>query len=457
MTGPALLVAGTHSGCGKTTVALGVMAALARRGLAVQPFKCGPDFIDPSLHRMVAGRVSRNLDIRMCGVDWVRRTFVRHAQEADVAVIEGVMGLFDGGEGSAATLAKTLDLPVLLVVDARSAAESVAAVVHGFATLDAGVRLVGVICNGIGSDRHREMVEEAIGGHCAAPVLGCLPRSEAVTIPSRHLGLHMGEEHPLTGKGLERLIELIEAHVDLPRLLRLAAGWRQEESVPEAPAPTTASGTPVRIGLARDAAFCFYYEDNLDLLRAAGAELVLFSPLDDDRLPPGLNGLYLGGGYPELHARRLSDNRAMREQVRAFAESGRPVYGECGGFMYLCRSITDLNGGVFPMAGLYPFAARMQTRLRSLGYRRPQVVRDCLLGPAGTVLHGHEFHYSTIETEVETVPAAYELEAGQPEGFLAQAATLASYVHLHWGRTPAAAAQLVAACRSKGDNSEGNL
>ncbi|MCL2790820.1 MAG: cobyrinate a,c-diamide synthase [Desulfobulbus sp.] len=449
MTRPALLVAGTHSGCGKTTITLGVMAALAGRGLTVQPFKCGPDFIDPSLHRMVANRVSRNLDVRMCGADWVRRTFARHSQDADIAVAEGVMGLFDGGGGSAATLAKTLDLPVLLVVDVCSAAESVAAVVHGFATFDAGVRLAGVICNGVGSDKHRETVMEAIGGHCAVPVLGCLPRSEAVTIPSRHLGLHMGEEHPLTGKGLERLIELINTHVDLDLLLRIAGTRRHEEPAPGETAPMV-HGAPVRIGLARDGAFCFYYEDNLDLLCAAGVELIPFSPLADDCLPPGLDGLYLGGGYPELHARRLSDNHAMREQVRGFAESGRPVYGECGGFMYLCRSITDLNGETFPMAGVYPFATRMQTRLRSLGYRRPQVVRDCLLAPAGTVLYGHEFHYSTTDTNGEAVPAAYALDADRPEGFMAHGATLASYVHLHWGRTPAAAARFAAACRQAG-------
>ena len=451
MTFSALLIAGTHSGCGKTTVALGVMAALARRGLVVQPFKCGPDFIDPSLHRMVAGRVSRNLDVRMCGVDWVRRTFACHSRNAGIGVVEGVMGLFDGGEGSAATLAKTLDLPVLLVADVRSAAESVAAVVHGFATLDAGVRLAGVICNGIGSDRHRKMVMEAVGSRCAVPVLGCLPRNEEVTIPSRHLGLHMGEEHPLTDPGLERLAGLIETHVDLDLLLRIAAAPRHEYLAPDGTAPVVRSPV-VRIGLARDAAFCFYYEDNLDLLRAAGAELIPFSPLEDDCLPPGLDGLYLGGGYPELHADRLSDNRAMREQVRDFAVSGLPVYGECGGFMYLCRSITDLAGEEFPMAGVYPFAGRMQTRLSSLGYRQPQVVRDCLLGPAGTVLHGHEFHYSTIVGNNGPPQAAYVLDGDRAEGFMMHGATLAGYVHLHWGRTPEAAARFVAACRRTGDN-----
>jgi len=445
MSQPALLIAGTHSGCGKTTVTLGVMAALARRGLAVQPFKCGPDFIDPSLHRMVTGRVSRNLDVRMCGKDFVRATFARHSPAIGCSVVEGVMGLFDGGEGSAATLAKTLDLPVILVIDVRSAAESVAAVVHGFATLDPQLTLAGVVCNRIGSDKHRTMVAEAIQAHSNVPIIGFLPRREEVSIPSRHLGLHMGDEHPLQGESLEVLAQLTEEHLDLDLLLRIA-GDRRSVSATDTPDQLPAHDQQVRLGVARDAAFCFYYEDNLDLLRAAGAELVFFSPLEDRHLPAGLHGLYLGGGYPELYARSLSENTTMREQIRAFAESGRPVYGECGGFMYLCASITDLEDHRFPMAGLYPFQARMQRHLRSLGYRQPVVKQDCLLAPAGAVLHGHEFHYSTIDTEGLAVPSAYFLENGRPEGFLRHN-TLAGYVHLHWGRTPEVAARFVQACR----------
>ena len=445
MSQPALLIAGTHSGCGKTTVTLGVMAALARRGHAVQPFKCGPDFIDPSLHRMVTGRVSRNLDVRMCGTDFVRATFARHSPPNGCSVVEGVMGLFDGGEGSAATLAKTLDLPVILVIDVRSAAESVAAVVHGFATLDPQLTLAGVVCNRIGSDKHRTMVTEAIQAHSNVPIIGFLPRREEVSIPSRHLGLHMGDEHPLQGEGMERLIELVETHLDLDLLLRIASE-RQGQVELDANYPQAAEGERMRLGVARDAAFCFYYEDNLDLLRTAGADLVLFSPLEDRHLPAGLHGLYLGGGYPELYARSLSDNTAMREQIRAFAESGRPVYGECGGFMYLCASITDLEGHRFPMIGLYPFQASMQRHLRSLGYRQPVVEQDCLLAPAGAVLHGHEFHYSTIDTDGLAVPSAYLLEDGRPEGFFRHN-TLAGYVHLHWGRTPEVAARFVQACR----------
>ena len=444
---PGLLIAGTHSGCGKTTVTLAVMAALSRRGVAVHPFKCGPDFIDPSLHRMVTGRVSRNLDVRMCGEPFVRSTFARHAGSDGCAVVEGVMGLFDGGEGSAATLAKTLGLPVILVIDVRSAAESVAAVAKGFDTLDPDLQLAGIICNRVGSDRHRQMVADAVAAHCAAPIVGFLPRREEVAIPSRHLGLHMGEEHPLQGGGLKQLADLAESHLDLDRLLAIAEGRQALETKDFWPGGLSVNtGAPIRLAVARDAAFCFYYEDNLDLLRAAGAELVFFSPLADAALPEGASGLYLGGGYPELHARQLSGNTTMLAAIRAFAVSGRPVLAECGGFMALTRSIIDLEGQSHPMAGVFPFVARMQARLRSLGYRRPTQTRGTMLGHASTVLHGHEFHYSTIEEVDPTVTTAFLLEDGRTEGYVRHN-TLAGYLHLHWGRTPEAAAAFVNACR----------
>jgi cobyrinic acid a,c-diamide synthase len=440
---PALLIAGTHSGCGKTTVTLAVMAALARRGVRVQPFKCGPDFIDPSLHRLVTGRVSRNLDVRMCGTDFVRRTYARHAPADGCAIVEGVMGLFDGERGSAACLAKTLDLPVLLVVDVRSAAESVAAVVKGFDTLDPDLRVAAVVANRIGSSRHADMVATAIRTLGRPELIGLLPRREEVTIPSRHLGLHMGEEGPLTGEGLERLACLAEDHLDLDRLLALAAD--RQPVIASAPAEATLGHGPVRIGVGRDAAFCFYYEDNLDLLRVAGAELVFFSPLIDRELPPGLGGLYLGGGYPELHAARLAANTTMRAAIHAFADSGRPVLAECGGFMYLTRSLVDLEGKEHPMVGIYPCRARMQGRLASLGYRQPTLTRDTWLASAGTVLAGHEFHYSVLEGG-PAATAVFRLDDGRAEGYLHRN-TLAGYVHLHWGRTPEVAVRFVQACR----------
>ena len=440
---PALLIAGTHSGCGKTTVTLAVMAALTRRGLGVRPFKCGPDFIDPSLHRMVTGRVSRNLDLRMCGEPAVHRTFARHAGPDGCAVVEGVMGLFDGGVGSAASLAKSLGLPVILVIDVRAAAESVAAVAKGFDSLDPDLRLAGIICNRVGSERHGQMIAAALAGHCPAPVLGFLPRREEVAIPSRHLGLHMGEEHPLQGDGMAQLAALAETHLDLDRLLAIAG---ERQALAAESEPVSADGPSVRLAVARDAAFCFYYEDNLDLLRAAGAELVPFSPLADASLPENTVGLYLGGGYPELHARRLSENKPMLAALRAFADSGRPVLAECGGFMALTRSIVDLDGQDHAMAGVYPFVARMQPRLRSLGYRRATLTQPTSLGPQGMVLHGHEFHYSAIEPVDPAAATAFQLEDGRSEGYVHRN-TLAGYVHLHFGRTPEAAASLVHACR----------
>ncbi len=451
---PAFILGGTHSGCGKTTVSLGIMAALKARGMQVQPFKCGPDFIDPTLHQLITGQVSRNLDIRMCGPEWVQGTFLRNLENKDCGVIEGVMGLFDGGAGSAATLAKTLEIPAFLIIDVRAAAESIAAVVQGFATLDPQVNLAGVLCNRIGSLRHKELIVEAVTRYTDVPVIGCIPRNEEVTIPSRHLGLYMGEEKPLQGADIAALAELMEQHLDLDAMLRTAYITMRTE-VPNviAPYPAIAPGTQkVRIGVARDQAFCFYYQDNLDLLTAAGAELITFSPLQDDKLPPSLDGLYLGGGYPELFAEQLSANTSMRKEIFDFCQADKPVYAECGGFMYLTRELKDLEGHTFPMAAVFPFSSHMQKRLRRLGYREPRVARNTVLAPAGVTLSGHEFHYSTItREEQDTTPSAYLLPDGQKEGYLHKQ-TLAGYIHLHWGRTPEAAMHFVQACKTTKGN-----
>jgi cobyrinic acid a,c-diamide synthase len=441
---PSLLVAGTHSGCGKTTVTLGIMSALRQRGLTVQPFKCGPDFIDPSLHLTVTGCVSRNLDIRMCGLDWVRQCFSRHAASSTdgpaISVIEGVMGLFDGGTGSAAELAALLGVPVLLVLDVRSAAESAAAVLRGFESLDPRVRLAGVVFNQVGSAKHLQLVSEAVRQHCRAEIIGSLPRESGISLPSRHLGLHMGAEVALNR---QRLISLIEQHLDLDRLVQLA----REAQVAAAQSPVASLMEPVgtvRLGLAWDEAFCFYYQDNLDLLTAAGAELVLFSPLRDKALPENLDGLYFGGGYPELHAAQLAANQSLREQVLAFSYAGRPVYAECGGFMYLCEALVDSEGRQHNMAGVFPVTARMGHRLRRLGYCRAELREDSLLGPAGSFLYGHEFHYSDIDPMPEQVRRIYTLDDGRTEGYLLNR-TLAGYVHLHWGGSPEAARHFVQA------------
>ena len=444
-TSSALLIAGTHSGCGKTTVTLGIMAALRQRGFTVQPFKCGPDFIDPTLHLAVTGRVSRNLDIRMCGPDYVRQCFRRHAQTdgQSVAVVEGVMGLFDGGNSSAAELAALLGLPVLLVLDVRSMAESAAAVLKGFESLDSRIKVAGVIFNQVGSERHLQMVSEAVQEHCQAEIIGSLPRDSGISLPSRHLGLHLGSEVELNR---QQLVNLIEQHLDLARLLHFADNAAISAAPPIAPLEPVGN---VRLGVAWDEAFCFYYQDNLDMLKEAGAALILFSPLHDKALPDNLDGLYFGGGYPELHAAQLAANREMRTQVLAFSRSGRSIYGECGGFMYLCAGITDNDGQQQPMVGVYPVTAQMNRRLRRLGYRQIRMQTETLLGPAGSVLHGHEFHYSEIEPMPESVQRAALLDDGRSECYLIDK-TLAGYVHLHWGRNPEAVRYFVHAMEEAG-------
>ncbi len=447
---PVLAVAGTHSGSGKTTVTLGLMAALRRRGLVVQGFKVGPDFIDPGHHRAVTGREAHNLDGWMLDPDTNRGLFLGGLRGADAGVLEGVMGVFDGFSGtdetgSTAQMAKELGIPVLLVVDARSMARSAAAAALGFARFDPKLLLAGVVFNRVGSDAHARMLREAMKAVPDLPVLGCLPREEHLEIPSRHLGLLTAEDHVLDDTQTERMAVWVESHMDLDRLLEAAPGFQ-----PTPPPPAEAGDARVRIGLARDEAFCFYYAENLRLLTAAGGELVPFSPLRDRALPEGLGGLYLGGGYPELHCETLSANRAMKKAIRAFARETGPVYAECGGFMYLMQAIQDLEGRAHRMAGVFPFEAVMEPRLRSLGYREITTLRDSLLGPAGTRVRGHEFHYSRMTGKDEPSERIYGVSGrvlrGEPEeGFRAENA-LGSYIHLHWGSNPDAARAFVQAC-----------
>jgi len=441
--GRGLILAAPGSGSGKTLVSLGLGAALRGRGQSVQYFKCGPDFIDPGLHRLVSGRVSRNLDLRMCGASFVRDSFARHG-DADFVIVEGVMGLFDGGEASTAALARALNLPVVLVVDGAACAESVAALVHGFATFDPRVKVSGVIFNRVGSDGHYRLLRQSVEDHCRPAVLGAIPRHDAFVVPGRHLGLHMGHDGVLSPERLGVLAEIVGAGIDLDRLQALAG------PLPPPPGPRAEirGASLVRIGVARDAAFCFYYEDNFDLLRGAGAELVFFSPLADARLPPDLDGIYLGGGYPELYAAALADNRALREMIRSRAAAGLPIYGECGGFMYLCESLLTAEGEEYPMAGIFPVQAQMKKRLVRLGYRQATVAKKTLW-PAGATLFGHEFHYSQAEDMPDRVERAYQLDDGRLEGYCCNN-TLAGYLHLHLGGNPGAAAHFVEFCRTGG-------
>jgi len=451
-----LVIAGTQSGVGKTTITLGLLAALRRRGLVVQPFKVGPDFIDPGHHTQAGGRLSRNLDGWMLSRDANMSLFRRRARGADVAVVEGVMGLFDGYDGaseagSTAQMAKWLGLPVLLVVDARAMARSAAALVHGFASFDPELTLVGVIFNRIGSATHLEYLQQALSTLQGVRSFGGLPRDQELAIPERHLGLATTEDHPLGAGYLNHLADWLEANLDLDGLLAaLPPLGVPEELAAEVTSPT------VRLGVARDRAFCFYYPENLELLADAGAELVPFSPLEDRELPADLHGIYLGGGYPELYAAALAANAGVRQAVQDAAAMGLPIYAECGGLMYLAREIRDLSGRPHPMAGVFPFTVQMLPRLKALGYREVTLAAAGLLGPAGTRLKGHEFHYSEMVGEPVGVSRIYRLTSRKGGETVAEGYTfqnvLASYVHLHFGSNPDAAKNLVASCRRYKDN-----
>ena len=439
----AFMVAGTASGVGKTTAALAIMAALGERGLRVQPFKCGPDFLDTGHHSAICGRASRNLDTWMLSRNANRQTFLNANRGADVAVAEGMMGLFDGvaGDGEAASsaeIAKLLGLPVILVLDASQSARSIAATIKGFSSFDPELNFAGIVLNQVNSEHHYRLLKDAICSTSSTPLLGRIPRIEAIAIPERYLGLRTAEEETAIDERRTALAEAVQQYLNLDPLLTLehnSAGWQVEHSAPK-------TGDRVRFGVARDDAFSFYYEDNLDLLRHHGAEIVFFSPLKNFRLPADLDGLYLGGGYPELYAEKLSGNHSMLAEIRSFANSGRPVYAECGGMLYLGRSV-----GKFPMAGVLPLEFEMTDRLVDFGYVEATFTEDCLLGPRGTVVRGHSFHYSRV-TGQHLLPTVYQLHyslSGQieHEGFVL-GNVLASYVHLHFGGDPAIAENLVA-------------
>ncbi len=431
-----LVVGGVASGVGKTTITAGIAAALRRRGQRVQPFKAGPDYLDPTQLGAFAGRACRNLDTWMLPAAHVRELFTRALGEADVALVEGVMGLHDGrtgtdGSGSTASLARLLRLPVVLVVDASSMARSAAAIVLGYQLLDPELRMAGVILNRVAGERHAEMCTSAIEEATGLPVFGWIPRDAQIALPERHLGLHpqLGAAPPRELE--ERLIGLVEAHLDLDGLVARAgtvepaSGRRLFPQEPVAPR--------VRVGLARDEAFHFYYPDSLDLLEAWGAELVPFSPISDAEVPPDLDAMLFGGGYPELAAAELAANTSMQASIRAAAGRGTPIYGECGGLMYLGERLTDFEGVQHAMVGLVPARSVMTSDRLSLGYREVSSRGTPFLDP-GQSVRGHEFHWSTLEEPAREETAAYAVldQGRRPEGFRVGSVT-ASYVHLHLG------------------------
>jgi cobyrinic acid a,c-diamide synthase len=429
---PRIVVAGTHSGVGKTTVASGLMAALARKGLRVAPFKVGPDFIDPSYHALATGRPGRNLDAFLSGPALIAPLFAHGSAGADVAIIEGVMGLFDGKSGggelaSTAHVAKLLDAPVLLVVDASAMARSVAAMVHGYATFDPDLNLAGVVLNRVGSPTHEKMLREAIAP-LGISVLGVLRRGGHLSTPDRHLGLVPVAERREEARAALRVMGTAISHsCDLDSILRLArsaGSLRAEPWSPEAPEP----GSPAHVAVASGPSFSFLYEENLELLQGAGAEVSSFDPISDEDLPEGTDALYLGGGFPETYAEALAANEPLKERVRRFALEGRPVVAECGGLLYLVR---ELDG--YPMCGVLDAEANMTDRL-TLGYREARALSDSPLVDQETLVRGHEFHYSVVDPGPGERPA-WEFTGRGREGFVRDGVH-ASYLHLHWAATP---------------------
>jgi cobyrinic acid a,c-diamide synthase len=427
--GPRLVIAGTHSGVGKTTVATGLMAAFRACGVDVASAKVGPDYIDPGYHARATGRPARNLDAWMCGAEAIPALAGRAGHGADLLVVEGVMGLFDGAAdgtpSSTADVARLLDAPVVLVVDGSSMSASVTAVVHGYATLDPSVRLAGVILNRIGSPGHETLLREAIAP-LGIPVLGALHRDDALTWRDRHLGLVPVVERPAeVDASLDRLAELIARSCDLEGLERLAAA-ATELLVAEPPLPEPVGR--VRLAVAAGPAFSFAYPDNLEALAAAGAEIETFDPLEASALPEGCDGLVAGGGFPEVYGEVLAANTGLLADVADRVRAGLVVWAECGGLLWLA---TELDGR--PMAGVLPAVSSMTERL-TLGYRTAVARVGSPLGPAGTELRGHEFHYSTTEPSGDALELAGRF--GQGRAGFADDRLLASYLHVHLGAAP---------------------
>ncbi|SEF12229.1 cobyrinate a,c-diamide synthase [Streptomyces sp. Ag109_O5-10] len=482
---PRLVVAAPSSGSGKTTVATGLMAAFTARGLAVSPHKVGPDYIDPGYHALATGRVGRNLDAYLCGPELVGPLFAHGARGCDLAVVEGVMGLYDGaaGEGelaSTAHVAKLLRAPVVLVVDASAQSRSVAALVHGFASWDPEVRVAGVILNKVGSDRHEELLREALDS-AGVPVFGVLRRAPQVAVPSRHLGLvPVAERRAAAVEAVALMAARVSDGCDLEGLMGLARGagvlpgaaWDAAEALVSPPPPSGAAapGPPLRpdgprpqtpdgpagvrdglrprvverplVAVAGGAAFTFSYAEHAELLAAAGAEVVVFDPLRDERLPDGTRGLVIGGGFPEVYGGQLAANEVLRKDVAALAERGGPVAAECAGLLYLGRELDGL-----PMCGVLDVTARMSERL-TLGYRDAVAVSDSVLAAAGTRMRGHEFHRTVVEPGAGAAPA-WGVRAPRPrvEGFV-QRGVHASYLHTHWASEPGVARRFVERCRT---------
>jgi cobyrinic acid a,c-diamide synthase len=449
---PRIIIAGTNSGVGKTTIVTGILAVLKQKGLTVQSYKVGPDYIDPGYHQLASGKVAHNLDTWLIPTDKLVPIFAKTALGNDVVIIEGVMGLYDGGRtgvSSTAAIAKLLKAPVILVIDAKSMGESAAAIALGFKMYDQEVNLAGVIINRLGSRNHQNMICEALE-KIKISVLGCIYRNEALHMPERHLGLTPVTEHDAHDI-ISQLQEQISAQIDINELLKIAYHSPEISNMLEISNNNPQILPKVRIGVAQDEAFSFYYPESLDVLKNLGAEIVSFSPIKDTELPQ-VDGLLFGGGFPEMFVNELSDNHSMRRSIWQACQKGMPVYAECGGFMYLTKQIIDFTGQHYDMVGAIPAKCNMESKLQTVGYVEATALADSILCAAGDILQGHEFHFSqmTNDDSSESFPWAFTFKKTRtgevyPGGY-AQNNIVASYLHMHFAGNEQNARRFLTKC-----------
>lgn len=453
---PRIVIAAVSSGSGKTTVVTGILSALRQRGIKVQSYKIGPDYIDPGYHKLASGRAAHNLDSWLMPAEKLKEVLARTADDADIAVIEGVMGLYDGGRkgvSSTAEIAKLLDAPVLLVIDSKSMGASAAAIALGFRQYDPDVKLAGVILNRLGSPTHKTMIESAMSA-IGMKVYGAVRRDDSLVMPERHLGLLPVEENS-EQEVIDRMGQAIGSQVDLDSILNLA----KENAELNVDIDTELNAVPVkrkaRIAVAKDDAFSFYYPESLRVLEKFGAEIVTFSPLMDKELP-ACDGVILGGGFPEMFADKLQSNVTMIESIRRAADANKPIYAECGGFMYLTEGLIDFGGKFHEMCGIIPCRVQMNNKLQMVGYVEAEIALDTVLGEKGAKIKGHEFHFSSEiveeENDMQGFTRAFTFtrmrnNATYSAGF-ARGNILGSYLHLHFLGCPEAAQYLVEKCRS---------
>lgn len=452
------MVAGTNSGVGKTTVTLGIMSALVQKGINVQGFKAGPDYIDPSHHTLVTENASRNLDTWIMGEDVCRELFERSATAADISVIEGVMGLYDGsidstGHGSSAHLATVLNTPVILVVNVKGVAQSAGAMVMGFIEYNKVVNIAGVVLNNVASQSHYDYVRKAIESSCSVAVLGYLKKDSGITIPERHLGLIPSGEVNVNSNLYEKLGKMVLETVDIGKLMDVAGSADGFPDYNRTIFIDRKETMKVTLAIARDNAFCFYYQDDIDLFESLGAEIKQFSPLNDSRLPDDIDGIFMGGGFPELYADQLMGNKSMANSILEACKQGSVIYGECGGMMYLLEKLIDCEGRSFKMSGVLNGTTRMENRRQGLGYVVADAAYDNIICKKGDTFRAHEFHWSKMEDVPDNTVFAYNTRKsnGKKTGVdgICKGTVLASYTHVHFSSNPELAVNILSAMADK--------